>query len=211
MSAAEEPKRRGRPPSGGREAILDAAVALVREEGIAKLTSREIAARAGVSDASVYYHFGDRRGLLQAVYAHGMKPLSYMEELPAGIDHEVVLRRAFESLEAFFDEALPIIRAAQADADVGQALAGYIEENDLGPHKGVSALGTYLRGEQAAGRVNPEADVDAVALLVIDAAFSRVARGQMMRPDDDDERLPSPERLLATINRLLSPPSPRTR
>jgi AcrR family transcriptional regulator len=63
MSAVDEPRRRGRPSSGGREAILDAALALVREEGIARLTSRAVAARAGVSDASVYYHFKDRRGL----------------------------------------------------------------------------------------------------------------------------------------------------
>jgi AcrR family transcriptional regulator len=203
MSALEEPKRRGRPPSGGREAILDAALALVREEGIAKLTSRAVAARAGVSDASVYYHFKDRRGLFEAVYAHGMKPLDYMAELPAGVSREFVLATAFASLEAFYSDALPIIHTAVGSEEIGEVLMDYMNANDLGPHRGVTVLGDYLRDEQAAGRVNPDADVDAVVLLLINAAFGRVARRLTMRPDEGDPRLPSPERMLASLNRML--------
>jgi AcrR family transcriptional regulator len=210
MTTADQPRRRGRPPSGGREAILDAAVTLVREEGISKLTSRGIARRAGVSDGSVYYHFGDRRGLLEAVYAHGMQKLDYMTELPPDADRETVLAHAFASLEQFFDDALPIFHAAQADAELGQVLADFIKANDLGPHRGVATLGDYLRAEQAAGRADPEADPDAAALLLIDAAFSRAARRHLMRPDEGDERLPSPQRLLTAINRSLSPSSRRT-
>ena len=207
MDGTDQPRRRGRPPSGGREAILDAAVELVREEGIARLTSRAVAARAGVSDASVYYHFKDRRGLLQAVYAHGMEPLKNVTELRRGASLEVALAATFASLEQFFDEALPILLSAQADVEVGQAVAAYMEENDLGPHHGVRSLGDYLRGEQAAGRVDPEADVEAAALLLINAAFSRVARRQLLRPDENDSRLPPPERLLASIMRMLVPPA----
>ena len=65
-------RQRGRPTSGGREASLDAGLAILRERGIANLTSREVARRAGVSDASVYYHYEHRAGLLRAVFAHGI-------------------------------------------------------------------------------------------------------------------------------------------
>jgi AcrR family transcriptional regulator len=203
MTATEEPpRRRGRPPSGGREAILEATLAILREHGIANLTSREVAARAGVSDASVYYHFGDRAGLLQAVFEHGMKPLKFMVGLdPETMDPPTAIRGAAAALERFFDDVLPVLHAAQADPELRAALAAYVEAKDLGPHKGVRMLGAYLRTEQAAGRVNADADPDAIALLVIDAAFGRAARRQMLL--HSEEPLPSSDALLAEINRLL--------
>src|SRR5579864_5011074 len=104
MTVTDKTRRpRGRPPSGGREAILDATLALLREQGIANLTSREVAARAGVSDASVYYHFGDRAGLLQAVFESGMKPLKFMHGSDVNeLEPLDVLRAALASLERFF-------------------------------------------------------------------------------------------------------------
>ncbi|HEX3804742.1 MAG TPA: helix-turn-helix domain-containing protein [Solirubrobacteraceae bacterium] len=203
MTATDEPRKRGRPPSGGREAILDATLAVLREEGIANLTSRAVAARAGVSDASVYYHFGDRAGLLQAVFEHGMKPLMFMAGLDSKtMDPPTVIRKASAALDRFFEDVLPVIHAAQADPELRSALADYIEAHQLGPHKGVRLLGAYLRAEQAAGRVSADADPDAIALLVIDTAFARAAQRQMLL--HRDEHLPSSEALLNEISRLLN-------
>ncbi|MGH2860280.1 MAG: TetR/AcrR family transcriptional regulator [Solirubrobacteraceae bacterium] len=204
MTATEEPpRRRGRPPSGGREAIIDAALQVLREDGIANLTSREVAARAGVSDASVYYHFGDRAGLLQAVFEHGMKPLKFM----VGLDLEQleptdVIRAALASLERFFDDVLPVLLAAQADPELRSALATFVEAKELGPHKGVALLGSYLRAQQEAGRVRADADADAIALMIIDSAFGHAARRQMLL--HQPKHLPSSEAVLAEISRLLS-------
>lgn len=206
MTATEEPpKRRGRPPSGGREAILEAALAVLREQGIAKLTSREVAARAGVSDASVYYHFKDRAGLLQALFEYGMKPLLFMADLdPETMAPMTVIRHAAATLEIFFGDVLPVLHAAQSDPELREVVAAYVEANDLGPHKGVQMLGAYLRSQQRAGRVNHDVDPEAIALLVIDASFARAARQQMLL--GSEERLPSSEALLEQIARLLELP-----
>jgi AcrR family transcriptional regulator len=204
MTATEEPpKRRGRPPSGGREAIVDAALAILREQGIANLTSREVAARAGVSDASVYYHFGDRAGLLQAVFQQGMKPLLFM----TGVDVEAlepiaVIKSALTSLERFFDDVVPVLHAAQADPGLRSSLAAFVDANDLGPHKGVQLLGSYLRAQQQAGRVRADADADAIALMIIDCAFAKAARKQMLL--HSEQHLPSDDDLLKEISRLLN-------
>lgn len=206
MAATDVPRRRGRPSSGGREAILEATLALLREEGVAKLTSREVAERAGVSDASVYYHFGDRGGLLRAAFEYGMKPLDFVTKLPAGITRSAVLAAAMTSLEQFFDDVLPVLHAAQADAELGASLADYVAENDLGPHRGVTALAGYLRAEQQAGRANPDVDPEVVALMLIDAAFGRSSRRLMLSPQggaDQNERLPAAARTLALIDALL--------
>ena len=64
-------RARGRPSVaaeiGTREALLDAAVALFAEQGVAATTSAEIAARAGVTPAMVHYHFRNRERLLDAI------------------------------------------------------------------------------------------------------------------------------------------------
>lgn len=204
MTTTEEPpKRRGRPPSGGREAILEAALAILREHGIANLTSREVASRAGVSDASVYYHFGDRAGLLQAVFEQGMKPLQFMAGLEGEeLEPTAVVRAATAALERFFDDVLPVLFAAQADPELRAALAAFVAAKDLGPHKGVKLLGSYLRAQQQQGRVRADADADAIALMIIDGAFGRAARKQMLL--HSQRRLPSSEATLRELSRLLS-------
>lgn len=204
MSATEEPaRRRGRPPSGGREAIVEAALEILREEGIANLTSREVAARAGVSDASVYYHFGDRAGLLQAVFAQGMKPLKFMAGLDLEeLDPAEVVAAASAALEQFFDDVVPVFHAAQADPELRAALAAFVAAKELGPHKGVKLLGSYLRAQQKAGRVRADADVDAIALIIIDCAFARATRRQMLL-HKGEQHLPSSDAVVAEISRLL--------
>jgi len=42
VMAADAPRRRGRPPAGGREAILAATLELVREQGVGRLTTRSV-------------------------------------------------------------------------------------------------------------------------------------------------------------------------
>jgi AcrR family transcriptional regulator len=174
------PRRRGRPPAGGREAILAAALTLLRERGIARVTSREVAALAGVSEASVFYHYKDRTGLLQAVFEQGLAPL---RELAAdgltGTDLHEVLSRLGVALEQFLDQALPVMAAAQSDVALRDAMATYMSNEDLGPHRGVRALGGYLAAEQAAGRVRAGVDPNAVAMMFVGACYTRAAQRQM--------------------------------
>jgi TetR/AcrR family transcriptional repressor of bet genes len=58
--------RRGRPSTGARERILDAAIEVLKAEGYAGLTIAKVAARAGESKPLVAYHFGSKQGLVQA-------------------------------------------------------------------------------------------------------------------------------------------------
>jgi AcrR family transcriptional regulator len=65
------PRARGRPVADdgrdAREALLDAAVALFAERGVAATTAGEIAARAGVTPAMIHYYFRGREKLIDAV------------------------------------------------------------------------------------------------------------------------------------------------
>lgn len=58
--------RRGRPSTGARERILEAAVEVLKADGYAGLTIAKVAARAGESKPLVAYHFGSKQGLVGA-------------------------------------------------------------------------------------------------------------------------------------------------
>ncbi|MDQ2759848.1 MAG: TetR/AcrR family transcriptional regulator [Actinomycetota bacterium] len=204
--ATEPPKRRGRPPSGGREAILDATLELLRERGVASVTSREVAQRAGVSDASVYYHYTDKAGLLRAVFESGLQPLQALDErgITRGDRHETLISLA-QAIEQFLNQALPVVMAAQSDAELRDDLAAYMAEHDLGPHRGVQTLGAYLIAEQVAGRIAANADAETIAFLLVAACFLRAAQRQIMG-HAHAEPLPTLEQTIATLDALLRPP-----
>jgi AcrR family transcriptional regulator len=59
--------RPGRPSSGARERILAAALAILKADGYAGLTTAKVAAAAGENKALIAYHFGSKQGLVAAV------------------------------------------------------------------------------------------------------------------------------------------------
>ncbi|MDH2414359.1 TetR/AcrR family transcriptional regulator [Nocardioides sp. CER19] len=54
----------------GRQALLEAAIRVVASEGLRGMTYRSVAAEAGVSHASVRYHFGDWSTMLEEALAY---------------------------------------------------------------------------------------------------------------------------------------------
>src|SRR5687767_4129943 len=72
--AARKPRR---PYHHGnlRRALLDEALATIRDKGVDGLTLREIGARLGVSRSALYRHFADKRALLTTVATDGFRML----------------------------------------------------------------------------------------------------------------------------------------
>jgi len=58
-----------------RAALLEAAAEEIDRVGVAKLSLRELARRAGVSHAAPAHHFGDKTGLLTALATEGFRML----------------------------------------------------------------------------------------------------------------------------------------
>jgi AcrR family transcriptional regulator len=65
-ATAAAPARRGRPSTGARERILEAAIEVLKSDGYAGLTIAKVAARAGESKPLVIYHYGSKQGLVEA-------------------------------------------------------------------------------------------------------------------------------------------------
>lgn len=167
-------KLRGRPPSGGREEILRVTHEMIRERGIAKLTTREVARRAGVSEGSVFYHFEDRFGLLKAVFERSLGPL-HLQDVGLDDDLRTTVTRMSESIESFLTGSLDVMFAAQSDSELRDALRTYMLENDYGPHRGVSGIGAHLATRQEIGDMRADIDPKVVAAMIVDDSFQRAS------------------------------------
>jgi AcrR family transcriptional regulator len=70
-----------------RRALLASAAAAIEEDGVAKLSLRDLARRAGVSHAAPAHHFGDKAGLLTALAVEGYSRLGEaLSQAPSFLD-----------------------------------------------------------------------------------------------------------------------------
>jgi len=140
-----------------RSALLAEAERTLREEGIDRLSLRDLARQAGVSHAAPRRHFADRQALLDALAAAGFLRLS--DELRAAIedagdDYEAQLRAA----------AITYIRFATRDAAL------------------LDLMFTAKRGEQSAALQ----DAFGRLYAAVDGMVRRAQQAGKLQPGDPD-------------------------
>jgi AcrR family transcriptional regulator len=84
--------------TGTRERILQAAARLLAESGGAPVSTRAVCAAAGVGAPTLYHHFGDKDGLLDAVVSYGFERyLAEKRARPASVDPVEDLRLGWDA------------------------------------------------------------------------------------------------------------------
>ncbi len=162
-----------------------AALEVLRDRGVARLTTREVAERAGVSEGSIFYHFGDRQGLLAAVFDEALRPLFAFKndmdptEVTALEDIRPVLDRYVEAVHSFLDAGLDVLVAAHGDGGLRDEVAAVVTAHDFGPHRGVAAMDAYFRAIQGSGLIAPDVDTTTAAYLMVSTTFLRAAQPKL--------------------------------
>ena len=99
-------RKRGRPSTGARDRILEAAIEVLKSDGYAGLTLAKVAARAGESKPLVAYHFGSKQGLVGAAGRAIAEMIT--DEVLAAIDGaetvEAVIRGVDAGVERVLDQ-----------------------------------------------------------------------------------------------------------
>jgi len=95
MSTVPNRRRRREPLTP--ERIVDAALAVVEEEGLAAFSTRKLGERLGCEAMSIYHHFPSKQHLLDALVEHAIATVEVPEPGPDG---EARLRRTLESYRA---------------------------------------------------------------------------------------------------------------
>ena len=165
--------------------LVRATTDLVAALGYPKVTTRAIAARAGVSEATIYRHFPDKRALFTAALLQGHQPIvEWMSDLPAKAGEATVadnLTACLIQLAGLRDAVLPLERALMDDPDLARSRppgggAMTIEAVGGPPHQ----LQEYLAAEQRLGRVRQDVDTSEAAVVLLVILFGLAAGPPIM-------------------------------
>ncbi|MFJ4654683.1 TetR/AcrR family transcriptional regulator [Nocardia sp. NPDC088792] len=189
--------------SGGsddqREHILSAAVKLLATAGPSGLSTRAVATAAGVQTPTLYRHFVDKDGLLDAVASFGFE--SYLAEKRAfepSEDPIEDLRRGWEAHVAFGLSNPAIYTLMYANVRPGQQPAAATENRAIlcGMLERANAQGLLRVPVEAAAVAIEASTTGAVLLLLTQPEQARHA--QLIRPLRD-----------MVLDALTEPPTPR--
>jgi AcrR family transcriptional regulator len=135
-----------------RRALLAAGIDVLAEKGIDGLSLREVARRAGVSQAAPYHHFADKGALLSAIAEHGYLELA--AAMRAGAD--AVKGNA---LARFQGIGIAYVRFAVDHASTFRLLFRPELLATAGPAVGVTATAAYQVLEEAISAAIAEGSV----------------------------------------------------
>jgi AcrR family transcriptional regulator len=154
-----------------RETILDAAAQVMREKGLARATTKEIARTAGYSEALLYKHFADKQEIYLAVLQERAGGLTDARELIGTAAVRENLVGLVVRLMAFYVQSFPMSASIFSDRELLANWRASMEAKGGGPQWPIRALRAYLDGELSGGRIRPGTDAASIAALLCGAAF----------------------------------------
>lgn len=181
-----------------RARILEAAEALLRSGGPAALTTRAVAAAAGVQAPTLYRLFRDKQGLLDATAEHGLWTyVAAKSTRQQSADPLENFRRAFD-LHVAFGVDNPALHAILTAPRVPPAPAS---------ETGLGVLRHFVRALAAAGRLRMEEN--RAAALIQAVATGTVTTLNAMPPEARDMGLAATARetLIAAITGTAATPA----
>jgi len=140
-----------------RQNIICATEHLLQTHGLARLTTREIAREAGVTEGLIYHHFKDKAELILEVVEQRLHDTkNVLQTLPL----RVGLRTLSENLEEVLSvvyrshyEIVPIVCSVFADHQLRTRMREIMKEREIGPQNAINWLAVYLAAEQRLGRM----------------------------------------------------------
>jgi AcrR family transcriptional regulator len=158
-------------PSTTRDRILDAAATVMREKGIAKATTKEIARAAGYSEALLYKHFADKQEIYMGVLRERVGGYEDPLQLVGSATVEANLVTATVQLMAFYVESFPMSASIFSSTELLGSWRSGIAAHGGGPESPLANLDAYLSAEISGGRLPAGLDSYAVAASLCGAAF----------------------------------------
>lgn len=159
-----------------RQRILDAALALIRQKGIGRVTTREIALAAGAAEGSLFKNFGDKMGLLTELLCYELPENQAwravaIEAPPGQGDLVAGLVLFMQQAINYYAASLPLTAGSLADRELLRRHQALNRERGSGPQLALQATVDCLRGWQEAGYLDQAADLYAMAVALCGGAL----------------------------------------
>lgn len=186
-----------------RQALIDAALAMIEERDVASVSLRAVARRVGVTYAAPYHHFEDKRALLAAVAEEGFR------ELGALMQRAVAETEGRSRRDQFHQLGLSYVQFALSHPAHFRVMCGPdLKEKEAYPELHAAAQACFDRlMETTARALDDPSDATAVMSLAV-TAWSAVHGLAMLWIDgplaEKFEGVPI-ERLVESITATLFP------
>lgn len=158
-----------------RARLIRATTELVSDIGYANVTTRGIAAAAGVAEGTLYRHFPDKTALFfAAALDRHQEIVEWVATLPARAgsgDLESNLLDCLGRLAGLRADIVPLELAVLADPELARRHPGGLSAatgEAGGPPQYIAA---YLRAEQELGRVRPDVKPEHAAVVLLTVLF----------------------------------------
>lgn len=161
-------------------AILEAALALFLERGYAQTSIREIAARAGVAERTIYASFGEKTGLLLGIADYAFYggtdeedgEARFVEEMKTIPTSHERLRRAIHQTVRGWDQGLAAIgrmvnAAATSDAQLAEFAAEMVERR----HRATKAYAELIIGRSLREDAKHEQLIDELEAITSEEVY----------------------------------------
>lgn len=158
-------------PEETRERIILAARDVIKRKGKRGATTREIADVAGVNEATLFRHFGNKEALIVAVAKHSCPDVSLratIEDLTGPVEHDlfVIARDMTGHMESMID----MIRWSLVETDYENSV---FSRETWRPQTAIrSVIGQYMAAQVEAGYLH--GNPDDLATVFMGMIFSRV-------------------------------------
>lgn len=191
--------------------LIRATEHLLREEGLARVTTRKIAQEAGISEGALYHHFRDKAELLDAVVQDKLVNFQeVLESLPLLVGQNTVSENLERVLERAYEiqvQIVPFISLPFADQELLVRSREILKEREACPANKIAALTAYLRAEQRLERLAAGIDTEAAAKLLLASTFHAATLDQFFAPDVTPEQVR--QQIKATVQTLMIGLQPR--
>lgn len=160
-------------PEDTESRLLAAAFALWTEGGFSAVTTRAVARRAEVNEVTLFRHFGNKAGLIEAMVDHTVDRLSAPRG-EEGTEAQSVTEDLTGWARAYLEETEPVadvLLLSLAQARQKREVAGVVPAF---ARRLTKALGQHLQDLRSEGRICPgDLELDEVARQFYAALFSR--------------------------------------
>jgi AcrR family transcriptional regulator len=175
---------------------------------LAKATTKEIARAAGFSEATLYKHFEDKEEIFVEIlrsqvpsFAPLLKTL--IDNAGQGTVRDGLITAARAALDFYHDSFL-MLASTFSEPSLLARHREALGRRNVGPHRAIDGLASYLRKEQELGRVAADANPEASSALLLGACFQHVFLAQFAGRDPaPDEFDTTTATLVDTVLRTL--------
>ena len=173
-----------------RQNIIYATERLLQTHGLARLTMREIARKAKVTEGLIYHHFKDKAELIfEVILIRVRETKDVMQNLPLEVGKRTLLKNLENVLLSVYRahyEITPIICTTFADQKLHVRIQEIVKERNMGPQYAIEGLDVYLAAEQRLGRLSDDVNTKVLAkcLWMISTQSAMLDRLTGIEPDE---------------------------